>query len=178
MKILTNKPKIFLLDVDGVMTTGEFFYTQEGKSIKIFGPDDHDALTLLKPFIDIRFITGDKKGFKISQKRIVEDMHFRLDLVSTVKRIDWIKDKYNCNDVIYMGDGIFDHYVMREVGYSIAPSNADPFTKKTANYVTKRSGGDRSVAEACLHILDKFFEPYNPKNFPHNKVKFSGEWAI
>ena len=77
-----------------------------------------------------------------------------------------------------MGDGIFDHYVMREVGYSIAPSNGDPFTKKTANFVTERSGGNRSVAEACLHILDKFFEPYNPNKFPHNKVKFSGEWAI
>ena len=175
---MTNKPEIFLLDVDGVMTTGEFFYSDEGKQLKIFGPDDHDALSLLKPYIDIRFITGDKKGFKISKKRIVDDIKFRLDLVSTVKRIDWIKDKYNCEKVIYMGDGIFDHYVMREVGYSIAPSNADFFTKKTANYVTKRSGGDRSVAEACLHILDKFFEPYNPNNFPHDKVKFSGEWAI
>ena len=82
-------------------------------------------------------------------------MKFRLDLVSTVKRIDWIKENYNCNDVIYMGDGIFDHYVMREVGYSIAPSNGDPITKRTANFVTKRSE-DRSVAEACLHILDKF----------------------
>ena len=175
---MINKPKIFILDVDGVMTTGEFFYSEEGKLLKIFGPDDHDALTLLKPYLEIRFITGDKKGFNISKKRIVEDMKFKLDLVSTVRRIDWIKDKYNCNDVIYMGDGIFDHYVMREVGYSIAPSNGDPFTKKTANFVTERSGGDRSVAEACLHILDKFFEPYNPNKFPHNKVKFSGEWAI
>jgi len=175
---LNIKPKIFLLDVDGVMTTGEFFYSEEGKLLKIFGPDDHDALTLLKPYLDIRFITGDKKGFKISKKRIVDDMRFRLDLVSTVKRIDWIKDNFNCDDIIYMGDGIFDHYVMREVGYSIAPSNGDPITKNTANFVTKRSGGDRSVAEACLHILDKFFEPYNPKKFPINKVKFSGEWAI
>ena len=175
---MTNKPKVFLLDVDGVMTTGEFFYSEEGKLLKIFGPDDHDALTLLKPFMDIRFITGDKKGFKISQKRIVQDMKFKLDLVSTVKRIDWIREKYNCEEVIYMGDGIFDHYVMREVAYSIAPSNADTITKKTANYVTKRCGGDRSVAEACIHILDKFFEPYNPNNFPHSKIKFSGEWAI
>ena len=158
------------------MTTGEFFYSEEGKLLKIFGPDDNDALSLLKPYIDIRFITGDKKGFKISQKRIVEDMKFKLDLVSTIKRIDWIKGIYNSKDVIYMGDGIFDHYVMREVGYSIAPSNADQFTKTTANYVTKRSGGNRSVAEACLHILDKFFEPYNPQNIPNNK--FSGEWAI
>ena len=171
------KPLIFLLDVDGVLTTGEFIYSEEGKVLKIFGPDDNDALSLLRPFIDIRFITGDKKGFQITHKRIVDHMNFKLDLVSTIKRIDWIKEKFECDRVIYMGDGIFDHYVMREVGYSIAPSNGDINCKNQANYVTKRSGGDRAVAEACLHILEKFFEPYDPLEFPKNKLKFSGEWA-
>ena len=57
-----------------------------------------------------------------------------------------------------MGDGIFDHIVMREVGYSIAPGNADKVAKKSANFVTERFGGDRAVSEACLHIMQKFFK--------------------
>ena len=52
-------------------------------------------------------------------------MKLSLDLVSTVNRIDWIVERYDPKKVIYMGDGIFDHYVMKKVGYSIAPSNAD-----------------------------------------------------
>ena len=135
---MRNKPKFFILDVDGVMTTGQFFYTEEGKYLKCFGPDDNDGLSLLKEYLDIRFITGDKKGFKISHKRIVEDMKFKLDLVSTIKRIEWIASKYDLEDTIYMGDGIFDYLVMREVGYSIAPANADINAKKHANYVTER----------------------------------------
>ena len=83
-------------------------------------------------------------------------MGYSLDLVSTIKRIDWIKNKFKLEEVIYMGDGIFDHYVMKAVRYSIAPSNADFIAKKYAKYITKRSGGDRAVAEACLHILEKF----------------------
>ena len=47
-KKLLKKPKFFVLDVDGVMTTGHFFYTKSGKVMKMFGPDDHDALLLLK----------------------------------------------------------------------------------------------------------------------------------
>ena len=47
---------------------------------------------------------------------------------------------------------------MSKVGYSIAPSNSDENAKKQANYVTKRSGGDRAVAEACVHILKKFIK--------------------
>ena len=160
--------KVFILDTDGVITTGQFFYTAEGKAMKVFGPDDNDALSLLKPYLETRFITGDKKGYPISKKRISDDMKFKLDLVSTIHRVEWIKERYNLAEVIYMGDGIFDHYVMQRVGYSIAPANADKLTASQANYVTKRSGGDRAVAEACLHILEEFFEPYNPEAIPNS----------
>ena len=108
-----KKPTVFILDVDGVMTTGQFFYTKNGKFGKIFGPDDHDALSLIKEFIEVRFITGDKKGFDISKRRIVKDMKFRLDLVSTVKS-DWIK-KIQIRRNVYMGDGIMDIQVMEKL---------------------------------------------------------------
>ena len=160
--------KVFILDTDGVITTGQFFYTAEGKAMKVSGPDDNDALSLLKPYLETRFVTGDKKGYPISKKRISDDMKFQLDLVSTIHRVEWIKERYNLAEVIYMGDGIFDHYVMQRVGYSIAPANADKLTASQANYVTKRSGGDRAVAEACLHILEEFFEPYNPEAIPNS----------
>lgn len=173
-----TKPRVFILDVDGVMTTGHFLYTAEGKSLKIFGPDDADGLSLLNSYIAIHFVTGDRKGLPISHKRIVEDMNYPLDLVSTIRRIDWIEEKYNPEEVIYMGDGIFDHYVMKAVSYSIAPANADPEAKAHANYVTKRTGGDRAVAEACLHVLETFFDPYNPDELPSKQGKMSGEWAI
>ena len=75
-----------------------------------------------------------------------------------------------------MGDGIFDKYVFESVGYSIATANSDFSAKKAANFVTKRGGGERAVSEACLHILEKFFEPFNPKKFSESGIKVSGEW--
>ncbi|MBR3723278.1 MAG: hypothetical protein IKN12_11050 [Selenomonadaceae bacterium] len=63
-------PKVMILDVDGVLTDGGFYYTTEGKAMKKFGADDNDALSLLRPYIDIVFVTGDKKGFEITRKRI------------------------------------------------------------------------------------------------------------
>ena len=162
--------KVFILDTDGVITTGQFFYTTEGKAMKVFGPDDNDALSLLKPYLETRFVTGDKKGYPISKKRISDDMKFQLDLVSTIHRVDWIKERYNLAEVIYMGDGIFDHYVFRKVGYAIAPANANSLAKQYAHYVTQKPGGDRAVAEACLHILEKFLEPYNPSQPLESKI--------
>lgn len=171
-------PKVFILDVDGVMTDGKFYYTEDGKVMKQFGADDNDGLSLLDPYLEIVFVTADHRGFKISESRIVKDMKRPLNLVSTIKRIDWIKERWKLEEVIYMGDGIFDHYVFNEVAYSIAPSNSDEFLINIANYVTKRKGGDRAVAEACLHILDKFFNPYDRNKLPNKRIKVSGEWTV
>ena len=170
--------KVFLLDVDGVMTDGKFYYSNQGKIMKVFGPDDNDALGLISKFLEIRFVTGDRKGFEISKKRILEDMKYEIDLVSTIHRVEWIKNIYDPKEVIYMGDGIFDHFVMREVGYSIAPNNAHMLAKNYSDFVTQQDGGDRAVAEACFHILEKFYEPYDPNKLPPKGMKVSGEWKV
>lgn len=145
--------KTLLLDVDGVLTDGKFYYSELGKIYKIFGPDDNDALKLLDQFLDIVFITADYRGFEISKKRIVDDMQRPLFLVEGEKRIQWIKERYNPNEVIYIGDGIFDFLVFQEVGYSIAPSNASSLITSDANYVSKYIGSERFVADSVYHIL-------------------------
>lgn len=167
----------FILDIDGVLTDGKFYYSEKGKIFKCFGADDSDALKLIKENLNVHFVTGDKRGFPISKKR-VEDMGFEANLVSTTKRLEWIRERFDLNKVIYMGDGIFDHYVMKEVFYSIAPKNAHPFAKKTCNFITESKGSEGAVAEACLHLLDKFFEKYDmnkPLKFNTKSEKF-GEW--
>ncbi len=173
-----TKPEIFILDVDGVMTDGKMYYTKNGKIMKIFGPDDHDALSLLAPHLFIQFVTGDHRGFEITHARIEKDMKKPLELVSTVKRIDWIRERWDPEKTIYMGDGIFDHYVFKKVGYAIATADADEYAKKTADFVTKRTGGQRAVAEASLHILEKFFTPYDPDKLPDKQIRLSGSWTV
>lgn len=170
------KPKHFLIDVDGVMTTGQFFYTKDGKVMKIFGPDDHDALLLLKPYMEIRFVTGDRRGFEISKRRIVDDMKFPLDLISTIDRIDWIRSQWKPEDVVYMGDGVMDVRVFSAVGYSICPGDGFYLARDKAGFVTTHPGGNRAVADACIHLLQKFFGPYDLLEGP--KSMKGGEWGV
>ena len=170
-----KKPKIknFILDVDGVLTDGKFHYSIDGKIMKVFGPDDADGLCLLKDKLNIHMISGDKRGFGITKKRI-DDMMLPLDLVCTFERLDWIKNKFNLKETIYMGDGIYDAIVFPHAAYSIAPANSFYTTKEIADFVTNSKGGEGAVAEACLHIMEKFFEPFNL--FKHNFKNGSGAW--
>ena len=63
-----NRPKFFILDVDGVMTSGQFFYSENGKEMKIFGPDDNDGLSLLLPYLSISFVREIVKDFQSARK--------------------------------------------------------------------------------------------------------------
>ncbi len=150
-------PKNFVLDVDGVMTTGQFFYSEIGKIYKIFGSHDHDGLKLLKKLIKIRFITADKNGFAISKKRIVDDMGFVLDLVSEETRFDYCNKNFDLKLTIYMGDGIHDAKLIKECMYGIAPQNGRQEAKEVADFVTPSNSGEGAVLDACLKIKDIYF---------------------
>ena len=175
MRFMPFKPKNFIIDVDGVFTDGQFHYTVEGKSAKVFGPDDHDAILLVKPFISIVVVTGDRKGFAITQRRIETDMKLPLYQVSTFERVAWIKEKFDPAETIYMGDGVFDAMVFDAVGYGIAPANAFIKTRDYADFVTEAAGGQGAVAEACWHIMEKFFEPLDMLNLRLSDGQ--GEWG-
>ena len=151
---------MFIIDVDGVLTTGQFLYSAEGKQYKIFGPDDADALNILKNYMSVLCVSADQRGFSISERRIVHDMGLPLELVSSADRLNWISQRFDLRKVVYMGDGLLDHLVMRKVGYSIAPSSASEMARESASFVTRCSGGNRAVAEACLHLMEKFFDPF------------------
>lgn len=149
--------KNLILDVDGVLTTGNFIYTIDGKFAKTFGPHDNDGIKLLKDKINICAITADHRGFAISKKRVVDDMGLKLDLVSEEDRLPWLKENFNLAETIYMGDGLHDAKIFEHTAYSIAPANAFYKAKEKASYVTQSKSGEGAVGEACLHILEKFF---------------------
>lgn len=171
------RPRTFIVDVDGVMTNGQFLYGTEGKVYKTFGADDHDGLLLLRPHLEIHFVSGDRKGFAITRKRIVDDMGFPLDLVSTIGRVEWIRSRFDPSSTVYMGDGIFDAHVFAAVGYGICPGDGFYLTRERADFVTRSSGGQRAVAEACVHLLGRFFVPFDPARAPGGSGT-GGEWGV
>lgn len=155
----TPTPQNLILDVDGVLTTGQFVYTVDGKFSKTFGPHDNDGIKLISKKLVVRAITADHRGFAISKKRIVDDMGLMLDLVSEQDRLSWLQEHYDLSRTVYMGDGMYDAKIFEHVAYSIAPANAFYTAKEKASFVTRLNAGEGAVGEACLHLLERFFTP-------------------
>ena len=153
----TWKPQNLLLDVDGVFTDGKIYSSKDGKIFKVFGPDDHDAIKLIQTLLKVTVLTADVKGFSITERRIVDELSLDLHLVDVKSRPEWISKRFDGSTCVYMGDGIFDPLVFRRVEYSIAPANAMNRTRDSASFVTERRGSEGAIAEAIVHLIDKFF---------------------
>ena len=134
------KKYTFILDVDGIFSDGTFYYTIDGKIAKKFGPDDTEALKLISDKVDIIIISGDTRGFEITKKR-VNDMGFNLINVPGGKeRLDWITQRFDLNNVIYMGDGLKDAFILKHVICGICTINSSFLAKKYASYITTSGG--------------------------------------
>ena len=149
--------EVFVIDVDGVMTDGTFWYSETGKVLKRFGPDDADALALVRRFLRVEFVSADHRGLPITRRRIVDDMGYELYEVGALERLAWVEERHGLGGVVYMGDGIYDAPLLRAAEYGIAPADADPIAHAAADFVTIRPGGRRAVSEACLHLLERYF---------------------
>ncbi len=147
----------FIIDVDGVLTTGQFLYSENGKAYKIFGPHDADGLRFIKDELNIVFITADKRGFSISKKR-TDDMGFPLELVPEQDRHSYVKNKFGFENTIFMGDGISDAALIKDCKFGIAPANARPEAREVADFVTPSKSAEGAVCDACLEIKRRFLK--------------------
>jgi 3-deoxy-D-manno-octulosonate 8-phosphate phosphatase (KDO 8-P phosphatase) len=157
-------PEVVVFDVDGVFTDGAFLYSESGKAYKRFGPDDADAVALLRNFVEIVTVSADRRGEAISRARIERDMGLPLFMVSAPDRLSWLSERWELPKVVYMGDSFLDAPVLLSVGYGIAPANADQRAKEAANFVTSARGAERAVAEACMHLMQLFNFDWNVRS--------------
>lgn len=151
--------KHLILDVDGVLTTGQIFYTADGKAMKVFGPHDKDGIKIIRQLgISIAFITADLTGWDITEARLrdwgftKDDLHY----VSEESRFEWFNSNYNLEEVAFIGDGYHDAPILRVVRLGIAPKNARKEAKAAADYITETNSGEGAVLDACLYIQDYY----------------------
>lgn len=145
-----------VLDVDGVLNTGQLLYSEHGKIYKIFGPHDKDGLKIIKKYIDdIVFISADKTGWPITRARIIGDWKYREDQLINVteeNRMSWFENNCDFSKTAFIADGYNDAPILSKVLIGIAPQSARIEAKMAAKYVTPSAAGNGAVLDACLYL--------------------------
>jgi len=150
-KVLNRDIKLLILDVDGTMTDGGMYFTENGDQFKKYNTKDGMAIkNITKNGIHVGIISHGYKT-KVVQDRAellgIQKVYVGKDDKTSVLK-DWCSElNIDLNQVAYIGDDINDSKVMQAVGLSACPSDAVKSIKKIANIVLSRKGGNACVRE-------------------------------
>lgn len=141
--------KLVILDVDGVLTDGKKYYDNSGTAVlKTFCDRDFTAIKKFKSFgVNVVFLSGDENiNKKIAENRNIDFYHSRGECKSSFLEI--FKEQYNCteNQIVFIGDDIFDLQLMKKVRWKFCPSNADLELHKICA-VLKSPSGNNCISE-------------------------------
>lgn len=159
--IKCKKILLIITDVDGVLTDGGRYYSEQGEIMKKFHVRDGMGVNiLLRNGINTAILT--KENSKIVTKW-AKDMN-----VSKVysgknnkeNELPKICKFYNLtpDQIAYIGDDVNDLSLMKQVGFSATPHDGISDAKKCADYICKVGGGNGAFREIVDLILNLKFK--------------------
>jgi len=149
--------QLMAFDVDGVLSDGSLYYTDEGIEIKAFNTLDGLGLKMLQNAgIVVAIITG-------RRARCVELRAQNLGIHHLFQAVDNKRDTLDlllaelglgAEQAGYMGDDIVDLPIMTACGFSATPGDGHTRVQRYASLTTTRHGGRGAVREVCEFILE------------------------
>jgi len=156
-----------IFDVDGVLTTGDILASNTGEFLRTFNIKDGYALQLaVKKGYHVCIISGGSGQAMQLRFEGLGIKNIYLGVSDKVAVFSEILAKYQLTpaEVLYMGDDIPDHNIMKLVGLPTCPADAVAEIKALSTYISPFNGGNtavRDVIEKVLKIQGKWFDP-NP----------------
>ena len=159
---MTTKIKLFLTDVDGVMTDAGMYYTESGDEFKKFNTHDGMAFNLLREAgIKTGMITTETTTIveRRAKKLKVDYLYQGAGFTGKLQAASEICEKENISlmEVAYIGDDINCIELLQAVGLAACPSNSTFKVKAIKGIIhLKKSGGDGAIREFVdEYILNK-----------------------
>lgn len=159
LKTITKpKIKLFISDVDGVLTDAGMYYSENGDELKKFNTHDGMAFQILRQ-------NGIKTGIVTSEDtNIVSKRAAKLKVdylyqgkkhdgkLSVVKEI-CEKERVSLDEVAYIGDDINCFELLSSVGYAACPANAVDKIKSIPHIIQLNKKGGNGVVREFITFL-------------------------
>lgn len=162
LKSLLLPVQLVLMDVDGVLTDGRFYFlphpTVPERTIetKAFDSQDGIALQWLRSFKIAAGLISGRDSFATAERARTAGFQYvfqgnmdKKTILKTIQSESGIASQF----ILYIGDDFPDVTIMRHVRVAIAVANARPEVKQLAHFVTSACGGAGAVREVVELLL-------------------------
>lgn len=156
-----SKIKLVISDVDGVLTDGGMYYSENGDELKKFNTRDGMAFQLMRERgIKTAIITSENT--KMVERRAAK---LHIDYLmqgkcngGKLEAANEICEKMgiNLSEVAFVGDDVNDIELLEEVGFAFCPSDAAETVRKLGRIIIlSTKGGEGVIREIISNILFK-----------------------
>lgn len=154
-----NELKLIVLDVDGTLTDGGIYYTDNNVEIKEFCTKDAAGIFVAKA-LGIKFMVITGRISKSTEKRLSE---LKVDYIHqhVLDKKEFLfnfmtEHQLKKQNLCYIGDDLNDIGAMSCVGYVGCPKDSCFEVKQIADYVSSVEGGRGAVRDVIEHLLRSF----------------------
>jgi YrbI family 3-deoxy-D-manno-octulosonate 8-phosphate phosphatase len=157
LKEKAKKIKMILFDVDGVFTDGSVYLNAKGEEELKFSRLDGKGIELLRTEgFQLGVISSEDSQIvrKRMEKLKIKEIHLGVKdkpaVYEALKKTYKLKDEEIC----FCGDDVQDLEVLKRVGLSCCPLNAQSQVKRICDYVSGKKGGEGFVRDVCNLTLN------------------------
>jgi 3-deoxy-D-manno-octulosonate 8-phosphate phosphatase (KDO 8-P phosphatase) len=158
--------KAFVFDVDGVMTDGSVFASEDGQFLRTFNIKDGYAIQHANKLnYPIAIISGgNSQGIiKRFQALGLSDIHVGQQHKKAAFESFLNKHHLSPSEILYMGDDMPDYELLKTVGVATCPQDAAIDIKAICHYISPLNGGKgcvRDVLETTLKIQNNWWNDH------------------
>lgn len=150
-RIDKSKVKMMILDVDGTLTDGGMYFTENGDLIKKYNAKDGLAIKrMIKEGKHIGIIShGTKHQVVQDRADLLGIQHVFVGSEPKLKVLnEWLnKLNISADEVVYVGDDINDLDIIEAVGLTACPGDAVDEVKRKVDIVLSKNGGEGCIRE-------------------------------
>jgi 3-deoxy-D-manno-octulosonate 8-phosphate phosphatase (KDO 8-P phosphatase) len=148
--------RLMAFDVDGVLTDGTLYYTDEGAELKAFHTLDGLGLKMLQAAgVELALISGRRsnavaaRAANLGVARLFQDVADKLSVFERIRGELGLEARA-CG---FMGDDLPDLPVLTRCGFAATVPEAPDAVRACAHYVSRTPGGRGAAREVCDLIL-------------------------
>ncbi|MDQ7988752.1 MAG: HAD family hydrolase [Candidatus Dactylopiibacterium sp.] len=148
--------RLMAFDVDGVLTTGDLYFTPAGDEIKVFSSlDGHGLKMLQEAGIEVAIITGRKSAMVEHRAENLGIRHLFQGVADKRAALAALCGELGLTtrQAGYMGDDVVDLPILRSCGFSATVADGHPFVRQHVGFISTLGGGRGAAREVCDFIL-------------------------
>lgn len=148
--------RLLVLDVDGVLTDGRLYLSDQGEELKVFHVRDGAGLVAVqRAGITVAIISGRDSAAVTRRAGELGIRHVRQGVVDKGAELERLMHELGCEpaETACVGDDTPDAPMLQRAGLAIGVADAHPALLASAHWVTRARGGRGAVRETCDLLL-------------------------